>query len=137
MKACEKRPIPLADLEQITEEIENRILEVYEAEVPVQFIGELVMEALKAVDQVAYVRFASVYREFKDINEFMDELKGMLSKPALARGGGGTTGQRVSGQKGAGGAGTSRGGAKKGAGKRSSSAKSSGAAGASGDTPGA
>lgn len=81
IKACEKRPIPLADLEEITERIEGRILEKYESEVPVSFIGELVMDELKALDKVAYVRFASVYREFKDINEFMDELKSMLSGP--------------------------------------------------------
>ena len=78
IKACEKRPIPIADLESITERIENHVLEEYDSEVPVQYIGELVMRELKDVDQVAYVRFASVYREFKDINEFMDELKGML-----------------------------------------------------------
>ena len=85
IKACEKRPIPIADLEAITERIENRVLEEYDSEVPVQYIGELVMRELKDVDQVAYVRFASVYREFKDINEFMDELKGMLGVGA-ARG---------------------------------------------------
>jgi len=79
IKACEKRPIAIAALEGITERIENAVLERYESEVPVSYVGELVMEALKDVDQVAYVRFASVYREFKDINEFMDELKGMLS----------------------------------------------------------
>ena len=94
IKACEKRPIPIADLESITERIENHVLEEYDSEVPVQYIGELVMRELKDVDQVAYVRFASVYREFKDINEFMDELKGMLgvgaarklTKKAKARG---------------------------------------------------
>jgi transcriptional repressor NrdR len=79
IKACEKRPIAIADLEAITERIESRVLEEYDSEVPVSYIGELVMQELKDVDQVAYVRFASVYREFKDINEFMDELKGMLS----------------------------------------------------------
>ncbi len=79
IKACEKRPIAISVLEDITERIENQVLERYESEVPVAFVGELVMKALKDVDQVAYVRFASVYREFKDINEFMDELKGMLS----------------------------------------------------------
>ena len=84
IKACEKRPIPIAELEAITERIENRVLEEYDSEVPVQYIGELVMRELKDVDQVAYVRFASVYREFKDINEFMDELKGMLGVGALA-----------------------------------------------------
>lgn len=78
IKACEKRPIAIAALEAITERIENRVLEEYDSEVPVSYIGELVMQELKHVDQVAYVRFASVYREFKDINEFMDELKGML-----------------------------------------------------------
>ncbi|MDJ0522661.1 MAG: transcriptional regulator NrdR [Planctomycetota bacterium] len=78
IKACEKRPIAIDDLEAITERIENRILEEYDSEVPVSYIGELVMQELKDVDQVAYVRFASVYRDFKDINEFMDELKGML-----------------------------------------------------------
>jgi len=81
IKTCEKRPIPLADHEEITERIESRILEKYESEVPVSFIGELVMDELKALDKVAYVRFASVYREFKDVNEFMDELKSMLSGP--------------------------------------------------------
>ena len=78
VKACEKRPIPIATLEAMVERIENRVLEEYESEVPVQYIGELVMGELKNEDQVAYVRFASVYREFKDINEFMDELRGML-----------------------------------------------------------
>ena len=94
IKACEKRPIPIASLEEITERIENRVLEEYESEVPVSYIGQLVMDELKTVDQVAYVRFASVYREFKDINEFMDELKGMLSGPALrvrGKGRGGST----------------------------------------------
>jgi len=84
IKACEKRTIPISALEDITERIEGKVLEKYDAEVPVQYIGELVMDELKSVDQVAYVRFASVYREFKDINEFMDELKSMLSGPALA-----------------------------------------------------
>jgi transcriptional repressor NrdR len=79
IKACEKRPISIAALEEITERVENRVLEEYESEVPVTYIGELVMEELKALDQVAYVRFASVYREFQDVAEFMDELKPMLA----------------------------------------------------------
>lgn len=79
IKACEKRPISIAALEAITERVENRVLEEYESEVPVTYIGELVMEELKALDQVAYVRFASVYREFQDVSEFMDELKPMLT----------------------------------------------------------
>jgi transcriptional repressor NrdR len=79
LKACEKRPIPIARLEAITERIENRILEEYESEVPVTYIGELVMRELKKLDQVSYVRFASVYRDFQDITEFVDEVKPMLS----------------------------------------------------------
>ncbi len=78
IKACEKRPIPISSLEEITERIENRVLEEYESEVPVSYIGELVMNELKQLDKVAFVRFASVYREFQDITEFMDELKPML-----------------------------------------------------------
>jgi transcriptional repressor NrdR len=79
IKACEKRPIPIAVLEGITERIENRVLEEFDSEVPVTYIGQLVMDELKKIDQVAYVRFASVYREFKDIHEFLEELKGMLA----------------------------------------------------------
>jgi transcriptional repressor NrdR len=79
LKACEKRPIPIAQLEAITERIENKVLEEFDTEVPVTLIGKLVMDELKRIDQVAYVRFASVYREFKDIHEFLDELKAMLA----------------------------------------------------------
>ncbi len=78
MKACEKRPIPLQALEEVTERIENKVLERYDSEVPSTYIGELVMEELKAIDQVAYVRYASVYRDFQDITEFMQELKDMV-----------------------------------------------------------
>jgi transcriptional repressor NrdR len=78
IKACEKRPIPISALEEITERIENKVMEEFENEVPVSYIGKLVMEELRKIDQVAYVRFASVYREFKDIHEFLDELKRML-----------------------------------------------------------
>ena len=85
IKACEKRPIPVPALEAITERIENLVLEEYESEVPVQHIGELVMRELRKLDQVAYVRFASVYREFQDITQFMDELKPMLQDGRGAR----------------------------------------------------
>src|SRR5262245_19480590 len=78
IKACEKRPVSLDTLERITETIEGRVLEAFEREVPSTTIGQLVMAELKKVDQVAYVRFASVYREFKTVQEFMDELKPML-----------------------------------------------------------
>lgn len=89
MKACEKRPIPLQILEEVTERIENKVLENYDSEVPSAYIGELVMDELKGVDQVAYVRYASVYRDFQDITEFMQELKDMVqgrSKAPRARG---------------------------------------------------
>ena len=85
IKACEKRPIAIADLEAITERIENKILEEYESEVPVTYIGELVMRELKKLDQVSYVRFASVYRDFKDVTEFMDEIRPMLDTPPKAK----------------------------------------------------
>ena len=78
IKACEKRPVSLDALEAVTETIEGRVLETFEREVPSAYIGRLVMDELKKVDQVAYVRFASVYREFKTIQEFMDELRPML-----------------------------------------------------------
>src|SRR5262245_16104358 len=80
LKACEKRPVSLEALEQITETIEGKVLETFEREVPSTYIGQLVMSELRKLDQVAYVRFASVYREFKDIHEFMEELRPMIEK---------------------------------------------------------
>ncbi|MBI3603908.1 MAG: transcriptional repressor NrdR [Nitrospirae bacterium] len=74
-KACEKRPISTATIEAVTDQVEKRIQEMSEAEIPSTVIGEEVMKELHQLDQVAYVRFASVYREFKDIDQFMDELK--------------------------------------------------------------
>lgn len=78
LKACEKRPVPIAALEQIADEVEKDIRNTLEREVPSQRVGEMVMERLRMVDEVAYVRFASVYRQFKDINRFMEELKKLL-----------------------------------------------------------
>ena len=75
IKACEKRTVPLATLEQISNEIEQSLQNKMEREVHSTEIGELAMERLKTVDEVAYVRFASVYREFKDARTFMDELE--------------------------------------------------------------
>lgn len=75
LKACEKRPIPVAALEAITERIENKVLEEFDSEVPVTYVGKLVMDELKKLDHIAYVRFASVYRDFQDIHEFMEEVK--------------------------------------------------------------
>lgn len=79
VKACEKRPVSLEVLERATDEIEQRLLNSLEKEIPVENIGNLVMEKLKAIDEVAYVRFASVYRQFKDINTFMEELSKLLN----------------------------------------------------------
>jgi len=74
-KACEKRPIPTATLDRIVTEIETEIYDNYEKEVPSKVIGQMVMEKLKSLDKVAYVRFASVYREFKDVSDFEAEIK--------------------------------------------------------------
>jgi transcriptional repressor NrdR len=76
-KACEKRPISVATIEAVTDRIEKRLQEMGETEIPSRTIGEEIMKELHNLDQVAYVRFASVYREFKDIDQFMDELKAL------------------------------------------------------------
>lgn len=78
VKACEKRPVPLSVLETAVAEIEQQLLNSLNREVNSEYIGELVMEHLKEIDEVAYVRFASVYRQFKDINTFMSELSKLL-----------------------------------------------------------
>ena len=74
LRACEKRPVPLETLEHIVDEIETLLQNSLDREVPSTLIGTYAMDKLKKVDEVAYVRFAAVYREFKDINTFMDEL---------------------------------------------------------------
>jgi transcriptional repressor NrdR len=78
VKACEKRQVPLATLEKATADIEQQLLNSLSREVKTEYIGELVMDRLKDIDEVAYVRFASVYRQFKDINTFMNELSKLL-----------------------------------------------------------
>ena len=78
-KACEKRPISIQQLEEITVKVEHTLQSKFEKEVDAAQVGELVMELLYNLDEVAYVRFASVYRQFKDINQFMKELKGLLN----------------------------------------------------------
>lgn len=77
-KACEKRPVSMDRIDQFVDDIEHRLQDMGSREVQTQVIGEWVMEALSRLDEVAYVRFASVYRQFKDVNEFMDELKSLL-----------------------------------------------------------
>ncbi|MFS8650484.1 MAG: transcriptional regulator NrdR [Caldibacillus sp.] len=80
IRACEKRPVPLPKLEEISAEVERELRNTGQSEVTSTSIGELVMEKLSKVDDVAYVRFASVYRQFKDINVFLEELKELLKK---------------------------------------------------------
>lgn len=78
LRACYKRPVPADDIQKTVEHIEMRIFSLEEKEIPSSVIGEIVMEELKKLDEVAYVRFASVYREFKDVNTFMAEIKKIL-----------------------------------------------------------
>ena len=80
LRACHKRPIPLKEINALIDSIESDIFNREEREIESSLIGEIVMDKLKDLDSVAYVRFASVYREFKDVNTFMDELKKMLEK---------------------------------------------------------
>ena len=74
MKACEKRPVPQQRLEQLVDTVEQKLFSSLDYEISSKVIGEMVMEELRSIDEVAYVRFASVYRQFKDINTFMEEL---------------------------------------------------------------
>lgn len=78
LRACHKRPVSAQQIATLVDEVENEIFNREEREIPSGTIGELVMNKLKDLDAVAYVRFASVYREFKDVNTFMDELKSVL-----------------------------------------------------------
>ena len=80
LQACDKRPVPAEVIRKTVEQIETEIFNREEKEIPSKVIGEIVMHKLKDLDEVAYVRFASVYREFKDVNTFMEELKSILDK---------------------------------------------------------
>ena len=77
-KACEKRPVSIDQIDEFVDEVEHRLQDIGSKEVQTEVIGEWVMEGLSRLDEVAYVRFASVYRQFKDVNEFMAELKLLL-----------------------------------------------------------
>lgn len=77
-RACYKRPVPVEKIESVMDEIETEVFNREEKEIPRSLIGEIVMDKLKDLDAVAYVRFASVYREFKDVDTFMDELKKIM-----------------------------------------------------------
>lgn len=79
IRACEKRPVAFQQIEDMAKQIEKKLYNSMEKEIASNYIGELVMFGLRELDEVAYVRFASVYRQFKDINTFMDELKTMLN----------------------------------------------------------
>lgn len=78
LKSCEKRPVPVDRVEKMVEDIQAQLQNSLEREVPSVFIGEQVMNELKKVDEIAYIRFASVYRQFRDINTFIDEVKKLL-----------------------------------------------------------
>ena len=79
LRACHKRPVSAAQINQLIDEVETAVFAYEDKEIPSTVIGDLVMNKLKMLDDVAYVRFASVYREFKDVNTFMDELKKVLN----------------------------------------------------------
>ncbi|WP_368487725.1 transcriptional regulator NrdR [Clostridium sp. BJN0013] len=79
MKACQKRPVSRKQIEEIADEVEKKISNSVLTEINSSDIGEMIMESLKKVDEVSYVRFASVYRQFKDINTFMEEIKNLIS----------------------------------------------------------
>mgnify|MGYP000836908887 FL=1 len=80
VRSCHKRPVSISQINNMVDEIETQIFNIGEKEISTKTIGEIVMSKLKNVDEVAYVRFASVYREFKDVNTFMDEIKKILKK---------------------------------------------------------
>jgi transcriptional repressor NrdR len=80
-KACEKRPVSMEQIDEFVDSLERELQDLGEREIPVRLVGERVMDGLRKLDGVAYVRFASVYRQFKDLSEFMAELKGMLGGP--------------------------------------------------------
>jgi transcriptional repressor NrdR len=80
LRACEKRPVTLKEIDNLIDDVESKLYNMLEREVSSERIGEMVMERLQKLDDIAYVRFASVYRQFKDINSFMDELAKMIKK---------------------------------------------------------
>ena len=80
IKSCEKRPVPIEKIDELAEEITKKVYNSMEQEISSKEIGEMVMEGLKELDEVAYVRYASVYRSFKDISSFMSELQRMMEK---------------------------------------------------------
>lgn len=86
MKACEKRPVSVAQVEEVAIDIERAIQKKYDREVESSVIGELIMDKLATLDEVAYVRFASVYRQFRDVNHFMKEIQVILERERDVKG---------------------------------------------------
>jgi len=80
LKACEKRPVPMGKLAALVDDIESKVIESQDREVTTTEVGEMLMERLKSIDKIAYVRFASVYRDFQDVEAFFDELKDLLQR---------------------------------------------------------
>ena len=85
VRSCHKRPISMTQINDMVDDIEGQIFNMGEKEIPTTTIGSIVMDKLKDLDEVAYVRFASVYREFKDVNTFMDEIKKILKKQQILK----------------------------------------------------
>ena len=85
VRSCHKRPISMKQINDMVDDIEGQIFNMEEKEIPTTTIGSIVMDKLKDLDEVAYVRFASVYREFKDVNTFMDEIKKILKKQQILK----------------------------------------------------
>jgi transcriptional repressor NrdR len=83
LRACEKRPVSLEQLEMIIDDVENLIRNTPKHEIPTNKIGEFVTEQLRKIDEVSYVRFSSVYKQFKDVNSFMEELNELINKKKL------------------------------------------------------
>lgn len=79
IKACQKRPVSRAQIEAVADEVEKKISNAMLTEIKTDYIGEIIMESLKDIDEISYVRFASVYRQFKDVNTFMEEIKKLMS----------------------------------------------------------
>ncbi|HEU0138587.1 MAG TPA: transcriptional regulator NrdR [Bryobacteraceae bacterium] len=78
LRACEKRPVPMGKLAEVVDEVEGRLAETQDRELPTTIIGEILMERLRTLDKIAYVRFASVYRDFQDVEAFLNELKNLI-----------------------------------------------------------
>ncbi len=78
LRACEKRPVPMGKLAEVVDEVEGRLAETQDRELPTTIIGEILMDRLRALDKIAYVRFASVYRDFQDVEAFLNELKNLI-----------------------------------------------------------